>query len=317
MLRGELDNLKECQLKYFTFSITATGIILGIISRLDSTYFSSTFYLLPLTILIPAWLVFFDKAKTITRIVAYYRFLESIILNNVNFNFIGWENSIMRFRDWEVNTNYNEFKNLETFYCAKKEEFNLSQRIINKIKGIKPPVGSYWFLVNLSFSGLIAVCVFIPLIIEILIPFPKVNLINYCLIVASIMLFYAMFITNFVVIYRSLIGDGRHSYTTNMKIWCEIFKIDYCRYIQLVNNKISIDDLFTKEFMESYTTDYSNFHEMVTKFNPSKFKKEALYRFLFYQDMKDDDWNEFILQNTKFKDWTEMLKKAKIEYLGK
>lgn len=273
-------------------------------------------YLLPLTVLIPAWLVFFDKAKTITRIVAYYRLLESIILNNVYFNFIGWENSVMRFREWEVNTDYDDFKDSKTFYCTEKEELSLFQRIVNKFKGIKPPVGSYWFLTNLSFSGLIAVCISIPLFKEIIIPFPNVNLISYILVVVNIMLFYAIFIINFIIIYRSLIGDGRHSYTTNMKIWCNVFKIDYCRYIKLINSKISITDIFTDKFMKDYTN-YSNFNEMISKSNFSKLEIDTLSEFIFTQDIEDNNWNELIIQDTTFIDWDEMLKKAKMEYLEK
>lgn len=83
LLRMELNNLKDCQLKYFTFSLTATGIIFGLIVKFGD--FQSILFLLPLTVLIPSWLVFFDKTKTITRIVAYYMLLETLILHGENF----------------------------------------------------------------------------------------------------------------------------------------------------------------------------------------------------------------------------------------
>lgn len=105
LLRKELRDLKDCQLKYFTLSITTTGLILGVIARFGpDTTVPDIFYLLPLVplaIVLPSWFVFFDKAKTITRIVAYYRLLESLIIGNISFNFIGWENSVALFRKQE------------------------------------------------------------------------------------------------------------------------------------------------------------------------------------------------------------------------
>jgi hypothetical protein len=40
-------------------------------------------HIFPLVVLIPCWWGFFDKAKTITRIVGYIRILEGILLDLV------------------------------------------------------------------------------------------------------------------------------------------------------------------------------------------------------------------------------------------
>lgn len=104
-LRGELVHLKDCQVKFLTFSVTATAVILGIIGRSSLMYSTGSkvpiggMWLIPLAVLLPAWWIFFDKATTITRIVGYFRLLEKIILEETNVsNFPGWENALEEFR---------------------------------------------------------------------------------------------------------------------------------------------------------------------------------------------------------------------------
>jgi hypothetical protein len=59
-------------------------------------------------VLIPSWWIFFDKATTITRVVGYYRILESLILNQcVAENYIGWENSLRLSRKRKKEGNLN------------------------------------------------------------------------------------------------------------------------------------------------------------------------------------------------------------------
>lgn len=104
-LRGELAHLKDCQVKFLTFSVTATAVILGIIGRSNlilptgSKFLSGEMWIIPLAVLLPAWWIFFDKATTITRIVGYFRLLEKILLGKVDdYNFLGWENALEEFR---------------------------------------------------------------------------------------------------------------------------------------------------------------------------------------------------------------------------
>lgn len=102
MLREELLSLKHCQITFLTFSVTATGILLGFGTLLGSSSHTvlSVVFLFPLVFLVPAWWIFFDKATTITRIVGYYRILEKLVLDrqySVS-NFTGWENSLREFR---------------------------------------------------------------------------------------------------------------------------------------------------------------------------------------------------------------------------
>jgi len=100
ILRSEILSLKQCQVHYFWGSVTAAGALLGLGSKLGSQDSSTLFYLAPLVIILPCWLIFFDKATTITRIVGYSRLLEYLIINpiDIDFAYIGWENALSLFR---------------------------------------------------------------------------------------------------------------------------------------------------------------------------------------------------------------------------
>jgi len=102
-LREELHNLKNCQVTFLTFSVTATGLVLGVIGRFspDITQYTGLLFLVPLVILLPSWWVFFDKAVSIARIVGYMRILEYLILHPQvpASGFCGWENALGLFRD--------------------------------------------------------------------------------------------------------------------------------------------------------------------------------------------------------------------------
>jgi len=106
LIRADLQELKRCQLAYFTLAITGTSGILGILAPLKlsnwqpaSSNLAALALLAPLLILLPCWLIFFDKATTITRLVGYQRALEHIIAPNGSaIRYVGLENalSIMR-----------------------------------------------------------------------------------------------------------------------------------------------------------------------------------------------------------------------------
>lgn len=101
-LRTEIRDLKRCQLQYFVISITATSALLGLSSALISPAHKGLSALTPLGLLFPCWLIFFDKATTITRLVGYQRALEAIIAESKPVPerswFLGLETAIGRFR---------------------------------------------------------------------------------------------------------------------------------------------------------------------------------------------------------------------------
>jgi hypothetical protein len=96
-LRNELHFLKNCQLQYFILSVAAAGAIAGFGKGISN---NSTIYLAPLLVILPCWWIFFDKGTTISRIVAYLRLIEGMILKNraTPYVYIGWENSLFLFR---------------------------------------------------------------------------------------------------------------------------------------------------------------------------------------------------------------------------
>jgi hypothetical protein len=105
-LRKEQEFLKRCQLQYFLFSITVVGLFIGL-SHLhgDDTKKimeeQGWLFLTPLIVTIPCWWIFFDKCKTIARLVGYLRILEELSLTKSPHDlklYIGWERSIGFFR---------------------------------------------------------------------------------------------------------------------------------------------------------------------------------------------------------------------------
>ena len=100
-LRQELQSLKECQVRYFAVTITSAAAILGIGSQLGRPQDLTLLTLAPLLITLPCWWIFFDKATTITRIVAYVRVLEELIIApaEADQKYMGWERSLYVFRE--------------------------------------------------------------------------------------------------------------------------------------------------------------------------------------------------------------------------
>ena len=97
-LRQDLQDLKRCQLQYFTLAITGTGAVLGLSVLLDAN-FKGIALLVPLCVILPTWVIFFDKATTITRIVGYQITLEKqISAKEPVYRCLGYETALAEFR---------------------------------------------------------------------------------------------------------------------------------------------------------------------------------------------------------------------------
>jgi hypothetical protein len=101
LLKTELQALKHCQVQYFSFAITATGVIFGLAEKVGDQPAIGLVYLIPLLLVIPLWSIFFDKATSITRIVGYMRILEVLLVGDRRFRYQGWESSLRDFRKAE------------------------------------------------------------------------------------------------------------------------------------------------------------------------------------------------------------------------
>ncbi len=162
-LREELHNLKKCQLTYFTFSITVTGVVLlGLAGKWTDDGLT---YIAPLVVLLPCWWIFFDKATTITRLVGYYRVLEHMIINSTDskYFYIGWENAVAKYRKKEgikkcsskrkkmslkAIAKYCIKKIKECCSCSKQEEMSLK----------KVSLSLYWIITWWTFCILSSSC---------------------------------------------------------------------------------------------------------------------------------------------------------------
>ena len=99
LLKSELQSLKDCQVKYFSFTITGTGIIFGVAEKFGEGKANGLIYLIPLLLIIPLWSIFFDKASSITRIVGYMRVIEGMLVGEPNLQYVGWEKALRKFRE--------------------------------------------------------------------------------------------------------------------------------------------------------------------------------------------------------------------------
>jgi len=102
-LREELRDLKGYQFRLVGMAAVVTGFLLSLARlRLDPGLLarpSQSLYLLPLVVITPSWWIYFDKTKTITRIVGYCRLLEEAqIVDAEPTWFIGWESALREFR---------------------------------------------------------------------------------------------------------------------------------------------------------------------------------------------------------------------------
>lgn len=115
LLRQELQELKRCQLQYFTLSVTGAAAILGFAGSMSNRGFLGPSLLAPLAIIIPCWWIFFDKATTITRIVGYIRLLESVIADHPDPNLVypGFEEALSIYRRLEDDIREGRAKRLQ------------------------------------------------------------------------------------------------------------------------------------------------------------------------------------------------------------
>ena len=134
MLRQELNNLKTCQFTFLTTAFTATGLLLGFVPRLVEPGYSYFGLLIPLVVVLPASCFFFDKARTITRIVGYYRHLERLVNPG---GFPSWENALARSR---------------SAYGAPEARAKFT-----RVMCLRQPHG-YWSLAFYTFTALSLVC---------------------------------------------------------------------------------------------------------------------------------------------------------------
>jgi hypothetical protein len=227
-LRQELNHLKNCQMTVLTASFTSTGVIFGLMRLNPDEPVNPIAYLLPLVVILPSFWIFLDKARTITRIVGYYRILEEIVSHiHIPTYFLGWENSLENFRNsWRDHH--------QTLKKTKKQ--SIMKSVINVCKVAIPgsPHG-YWTIAYYTFSSLSALCIILAIItLQNPINMPEANshgmkglivlpswLEWRIIYIASLFVAISLY-RNFVLICR--LTFGRYTYDNNYQIWKNILK---------------------------------------------------------------------------------------------
>jgi hypothetical protein len=220
-LREELHDLKNCQVTFLTFSITATALLLGLFEKLSPLGSQALFYLIPLIVLLPSWCIFFEKATTITRIVGYNRILENLILNKWSANdFRGWENTLAAARvkgdDYEIKAK-REVVKLWSDRSAKNK-----LRFVFNIFFVQPSYHRYWALIYDVFFLLSWLCL-IPSLMRGLDYYENNQLTLVALTISVAAIVYVSW-TNMKIVYELI--DGKHSYRANEHLWKKIISIN-------------------------------------------------------------------------------------------
>ena len=153
ILRTELVELKNCQIRYFALSITSAGLLIGVGSQLLGSRCSGLLFFAPLMILLPSWWIFFDKATTITRIVGYNRVLEGkIIAEHVtNGEYVGWESAL---RDFRTKIKYGPKKSSLGHPC---KNIGVIRAQLRAISG-QQTTHRYWLIIWWTFCSLSGLC---------------------------------------------------------------------------------------------------------------------------------------------------------------
>jgi hypothetical protein len=161
-LREELRDLKGYQFKLLSLAATITGFLLSLTRlRLESGVAAapgSLLYLLPLIVILPSWCIFFDKARTITRIVGYYRIAEQKLRQSQEptpQEFPGWENSLASFRQLRGKIEKEIAATRKTSLRKRLSHLRATILLIESQR--------YWVLTYYTFLALAVVCLSIPL----------------------------------------------------------------------------------------------------------------------------------------------------------
>jgi hypothetical protein len=201
-LREEINSLKNCQVTFVTVTVTGTGLLLGLTVNVSHNSLLSKVYLFPLIFLLPAWWIFFMKAKTITRIVGYYRILEKLFLGDQTLSggYIGWENSQAEYRKYERSGKLKKW--------TPKPEGKLLRRVCNQCFLRSSP---YWMLIYYIFFILATVCWYMSFYVQ--------RHLDWSLVFAGLFIVVSA-ASNFYIVGQLI--WGRDSYDSNECYWIKI-----------------------------------------------------------------------------------------------
>lgn len=105
-LRDELRHLKDCQLRYVVLAVGGTGAFFALVATnlgsgelTDGSFLELAIFLTPAVFVVPSMIIFFDKARSISRIVGYMRVMEHMVRSRTFVDrYMGWETALARWR---------------------------------------------------------------------------------------------------------------------------------------------------------------------------------------------------------------------------
>jgi|WetSurMetagenome_2_1015567.scaffolds.fasta_scaffold16861_4 hypothetical protein len=169
-IRMELDQLKTCQSNAIIWGVAAATTIISILNISSSV---STLYpfllLIPLIVIFPAWIIFFDKSRTISRLTAFLRLQEKLAMLKSTECVYGWETALEKY--WAGHDVFKEGKtSRRTMEALLKKIPENRQRISSHV---------YWgtaylvflllsvvsLLLTVLFIGQVELLIFIPIAI--------------------------------------------------------------------------------------------------------------------------------------------------------
>jgi len=147
-LRMELDQLKACQTQAVIFGLTGAGIMLGLTNAFQADSLFPILLLMPLLTLLPFWIIFFDKARTISRIIGFIRVQEEFAIKGYIKGMIGWETAMKQY-----------WKNKKDVALQDITEANERRNKLQK----KILYSTYWFTVYIVFWLFSIICIVLSL----------------------------------------------------------------------------------------------------------------------------------------------------------
>jgi len=148
-LRAELGHLKTCQTSLMVFTSTGTGIFFGLVGSSNPPIPVAYIMLFPLFFLLPLWIIFYDKARSIARIIGFLRLQEKLYLLESPEAIIGWESAMEKYQ--QMRHIWND-RHLDRFFKEEKDQNG------NTGSGREPMTSIYWFWVFCTFSLLTVTC---------------------------------------------------------------------------------------------------------------------------------------------------------------
>jgi len=211
-LRGELRDLKECQVRYIFYTVVATGALLGLAGSVNfGDSMKALSPLFALVIVLPFWWIFFDKARVITRAVGYYRKIEEAIIHpGQESRLFGYERSLKRFRSMQ-DGNDKSGKRLE---YKESQDFGLWESFTRLL--LLRTSHTYWVLVYGVFFVLSSLCLLLSYLLKV----EGWALLGFLVAAVGVVV---SVVCNWKLMWRLIYGP--HSYDTNEDFWGQVLKV--------------------------------------------------------------------------------------------